>query len=234
MLGKLVHIGFDVLLISALLAGIKRSTGLTYAYAFSYAFSAIDNGITPDLNSQRSLTRTCVVSHDLQSMTICEGANIVCPEFLRSYLEFGTFNIPEHGEGLYVIYYEIGEYAFDFAVVFLGVCCILRSIVYILTSVLQAVIVFRTKARLIVYLDPEPSSHRSSRPALYEDVLHAGLYFCKRIMILYHLPYIGPTQSQGITTRSCTHSIPLKSIINKSNHPRKLNTKKCSTIEPSA
>ena len=29
MLGKLVHIGFDVILISAFLAGIKRSTGLT-------------------------------------------------------------------------------------------------------------------------------------------------------------------------------------------------------------
>jgi hypothetical protein len=29
MLGKLVHIGFDVILISTVLAGIKRSTGLT-------------------------------------------------------------------------------------------------------------------------------------------------------------------------------------------------------------
>lgn len=29
MLGKLVHLGFDALLISAFLAGIKRSTGLT-------------------------------------------------------------------------------------------------------------------------------------------------------------------------------------------------------------
>jgi len=30
MLGKLVHLGIDALLISAFLAGIKRSTGLTY------------------------------------------------------------------------------------------------------------------------------------------------------------------------------------------------------------
>lgn len=30
MLGKLVHLGFDALLISAFLAGIKRSTSLTY------------------------------------------------------------------------------------------------------------------------------------------------------------------------------------------------------------
>jgi hypothetical protein len=29
MLGKLVHLGFDAILISALLAGVKRSTGLT-------------------------------------------------------------------------------------------------------------------------------------------------------------------------------------------------------------
>ncbi|KAI0775452.1 DUF1748-domain-containing protein [Irpex lacteus] len=29
MLGKLVHIGFDALLISAFLAGVKRNTGLT-------------------------------------------------------------------------------------------------------------------------------------------------------------------------------------------------------------
>ncbi|KJA24608.1 hypothetical protein HYPSUDRAFT_38672 [Hypholoma sublateritium FD-334 SS-4] len=31
MLGKLVHIGFDALLITAFLAGIKRTTGLTPA-----------------------------------------------------------------------------------------------------------------------------------------------------------------------------------------------------------
>jgi len=31
MLGRLVHIGFDAILISALLAGVKRSTGLTPA-----------------------------------------------------------------------------------------------------------------------------------------------------------------------------------------------------------
>ncbi|KAI0698863.1 DUF1748-domain-containing protein [Cytidiella melzeri] len=29
MLGKLVHIGFDALIISAFLAGVKRNTGLT-------------------------------------------------------------------------------------------------------------------------------------------------------------------------------------------------------------
>jgi len=33
MFGKLVHLGFDALLISAFLAGIKRSTGLSPALA---------------------------------------------------------------------------------------------------------------------------------------------------------------------------------------------------------
>ncbi|KAH8118498.1 hypothetical protein DFH11DRAFT_1567643 [Phellopilus nigrolimitatus] len=33
MFGKLIHLGFDALLISAFLAGIKRSTGLTLALA---------------------------------------------------------------------------------------------------------------------------------------------------------------------------------------------------------
>ena len=30
MFGKLVHLGFDALLVAAVLAGIKRTTGLTY------------------------------------------------------------------------------------------------------------------------------------------------------------------------------------------------------------
>lgn len=34
MLGKLVHLGFDALLISAFLAGVKRSTGLTCVPSF--------------------------------------------------------------------------------------------------------------------------------------------------------------------------------------------------------
>jgi len=63
MLGRLVHYGFDAFLISAFLAGVKRSTGITPA------LSQI-----PDKD----------VRHILES------------------------------------YLEIGEYAFDFAVVFFG------------------------------------------------------------------------------------------------------------------
>ncbi|KAH9967726.1 DUF1748-domain-containing protein [Lactifluus volemus] len=63
MLGRLVHIGIDAILISAFLAGVKRSTGLT-----------------PALSQ--------VPNKDVR-------------QFLRSYL-------------------EMGEYAFDFAVVIFG------------------------------------------------------------------------------------------------------------------
>ncbi|KAI5124768.1 hypothetical protein M0805_005402 [Coniferiporia weirii] len=63
MFGKLFHLGFDALLISAFLAGIKRSTGLTPALAQ-------------------------VPNKDMRQL-------------LRSYL-------------------EMGEYAFDFAVVVFG------------------------------------------------------------------------------------------------------------------
>jgi hypothetical protein len=42
MLGKLVHIGFDAILISALLAGVKRSTGLTCVSPFPLAFAKRD------------------------------------------------------------------------------------------------------------------------------------------------------------------------------------------------
>lgn len=35
MFGRLIHLGFDALLITALLAGIKRTTGLTYGLSHS-------------------------------------------------------------------------------------------------------------------------------------------------------------------------------------------------------
>jgi len=62
-LGKLMHYAFDAVLISAFLAGVRRSTGLTPALAL-------------------------VPNKDIRQL-------------LRSYL-------------------ELGEYSFDFAVVFLG------------------------------------------------------------------------------------------------------------------
>jgi len=63
MLGRLVHLGIDAVLISAFLAGVKRSTG-----------------ITPALSA--------VPDKDIRQL-------------IESYL-------------------EVGEYAFDFAVVFFG------------------------------------------------------------------------------------------------------------------
>jgi len=63
MFGRFIHYGIDAFLISAFLAGVKRSTGLTPALA-----------LVPDKDIRR---------------------------LIESYL-------------------EVGEYAFDFAVVFLG------------------------------------------------------------------------------------------------------------------
>ena len=53
MLGKLVHIGFDAILISALLAGVKRSTGLTCVSPLPLAFAKRDARI--------ELKPTCLV-----------------------------------------------------------------------------------------------------------------------------------------------------------------------------
>ncbi|KAF8342339.1 uncharacterized protein EI90DRAFT_3116289 [Cantharellus anzutake] len=84
MFGRLVHYGFDALLISAFLAGIKRSTGLT-----------------PRLSN--------IPNKDVRRKPLCYAKRYSPktdnyqqpPELLRSYL-------------------EVGEYAFDLAVVFFG------------------------------------------------------------------------------------------------------------------
>jgi Fungal protein of unknown function (DUF1748) len=39
MFGKLFHLGVDAILISAFLAGVKRSTGLTYVPSFLWSFN---------------------------------------------------------------------------------------------------------------------------------------------------------------------------------------------------
>lgn len=64
MLGRLVHIGFDAVLISALLAGIRRSTGLTYVNAFIGFRGSLPNelGYLADLRWRMYQTRTYDVS----------------------------------------------------------------------------------------------------------------------------------------------------------------------------
>ncbi len=51
MLGRLVHIGFDAVLISVVLAGIKRSTGLTCVPPFPF----------PSAIARIKLKSTCLV-----------------------------------------------------------------------------------------------------------------------------------------------------------------------------
>jgi Mitofissin len=65
MLGKLVHLGFDAILISAVLAGIKRSTGLTCVSPF------------PKLDA-RVVTKTYLRSHDRMQACINTGAEQGC------------------------------------------------------------------------------------------------------------------------------------------------------------
>lgn len=47
MLGKLVHIGIDAILISAFLAGIRRSTGLTCVTHFSSLIASAYRHVDP-------------------------------------------------------------------------------------------------------------------------------------------------------------------------------------------
>jgi len=54
MIGKLVHLGFDALLIATLLAGIKRTTGLTYAKPSLLPERELDD-LTGTLSDRNSL-----------------------------------------------------------------------------------------------------------------------------------------------------------------------------------
>ncbi len=69
MLGKLVHIGFDALLISAFLAGVKRNTGLTYVSLCCDIGLQLISFALPDQSCLKYQTRMYDVSdiswHDL-------------------------------------------------------------------------------------------------------------------------------------------------------------------------
>lgn len=73
MFGKLFHLGLDALLISAFLAGVKRSTGLTFVKVLDvYNLALI---LLVDLSSPRSLIKIFdvglfLLSHDLLIVTI--------------------------------------------------------------------------------------------------------------------------------------------------------------------
>jgi hypothetical protein len=60
MLGRLVHLGIDALIISAFLAAVKRSTGLTYVFLRAYG----DGSCSPRsvLHYLKYLTKTSAVS----------------------------------------------------------------------------------------------------------------------------------------------------------------------------
>ncbi|KAF8165123.1 hypothetical protein B0H34DRAFT_223776 [Crassisporium funariophilum] len=98
MLGKIVHIGFDALLIAAFLAGVKRTTGLTYVF---------DKG-------GRSFTHICVAGlHCRKSRT---KTFVNCYDHIWSSVRN---LVPSRDEIMPKCIY-IGEYTFDFAVVIFG------------------------------------------------------------------------------------------------------------------
>lgn len=123
MLGKLVHIGFDALLISAFLAGVKRNTGLTYAtpcwlYPSSSSHTPLLCSVDP--SCQRFQTRTCDVSdlaclYRASSLTI---SNRTTKLISRIWCVRGPVDASQPWMN---ICFDAGEYVFDFAVVVFGV-----------------------------------------------------------------------------------------------------------------
>ena len=120
MFGKLFHLGLDALLISAFLAGVKRSTGLTFVKVLDvYNLSLI---LLVDLSSPRSLIKIFDVglfplSHDLLIVIIFHyrtSAIILRDGYVMEGLQ--TRRCTSH---MFVTC--AGEYAFDFAVVVFGV-----------------------------------------------------------------------------------------------------------------
>ncbi|KAI9453201.1 DUF1748-domain-containing protein [Lactarius psammicola] len=97
MFGKLMHLGFDALLISAFLAGVKRTTGLTCV--------CLPPSLAPEQREMAIplLTRSLLLVLVWISYrpALSQVPNKDVRQLLRSYL-------------------EVGEYVFDFAVVVFG------------------------------------------------------------------------------------------------------------------
>lgn len=116
MFGKLIHLGVDALLVSAFLAGVRRSTGLTYVPA---------NAACRALNVARH-RQACSRYHPEQGHS--SSVRILCMHgvVLTFSIQSGFATTWRSVRG-YVVSVRlvslllIGEYAYDFAVVFLGV-----------------------------------------------------------------------------------------------------------------
>ena len=67
MFGRLVHLSIDALIISAFLAGVKRSTGLTYVLPRMVLHRCMLNGVA-GLLYHKCQTKMCDVSLEIKSM----------------------------------------------------------------------------------------------------------------------------------------------------------------------
>ena len=88
MFGGLFHLTVDALLVSAFLAGIRRTTGLTYVLASYLVHNTHLDMAAP--HSRKYPTRTFAVS----SISDCKRPSDHPTELLRTYLEFGASCIP--------------------------------------------------------------------------------------------------------------------------------------------
>lgn len=91
MFGTLIHLGIDAALLSAFLAGIRRTTGLTFVVSMFTSWILFDKFIpSADRSYLTCPTRMSDVSFEPQlCLTYGHSSVLLIAELLRSYLEFG-------------------------------------------------------------------------------------------------------------------------------------------------
>lgn len=127
MFGKLIHFGFDALLISALLAGIKRTTGLTYGFGPLLGWQHDDLTGIPHRPKLSSVPNKDVRSEKVYLVSFA-FANFKL-DMLSSYLELGTepFYLDvgtassSHPRGIYFRHGRGGTWGTNFRVLQYGV-----------------------------------------------------------------------------------------------------------------
>lgn len=120
MFGWLFHLGLDALIISAFLAGIRRSTGLTYV------FHAAGTKGWPSCHDRPALSQ--VPNKDIRRES--KLRDLTWETFVPD-ISFSTraaavvswsWSVDHPVIHYFICLFVLGEYAFDFAVVIFGVC----------------------------------------------------------------------------------------------------------------
>jgi len=110
---SLVHLGLDAVLLSAFLAGIRRTTGLSYAHISPYVYGHLFRLQASPLPSPQQGHSPWVRLSLLPLLRVD-----ALSELLHSYLELGRFYLSVRCQ---THLSASGEYVFDFAVVAFGV-----------------------------------------------------------------------------------------------------------------